>query len=114
MAVHDRYLDGILRERYDDDLRIYTAWDEDGVQTDQRPYTAEENAAADVRVAQETQVENRSTVETNLQQDYLNMQAIEAQSNAEIRQDPSQEIKDIVRAVRRLTRMALDDFSGTE
>jgi hypothetical protein len=40
------FLDNVLREEYDDESRIYTAWDESGVQTEQRPYTDEENAAA--------------------------------------------------------------------
>jgi len=42
------------------------------------------------------------------------MQAVIDQTNEQLRADPSQEIKDIARAVRRLIRMALDDYSGTE
>lgn len=48
----DFYLDNVLRERWDDVARVYTAWDENGVQIEQRPYTAEENAQADVRQEQ--------------------------------------------------------------
>ena len=111
---NQRYANGVLREQWDDTTRIYTAWDEDGVQTEQRPYTVEENTAADAAAQTAQQVENKSTVEINLQQDYLNMQAIKAQSNADLRADPSQEIKQIADAVRRLTRMTLEDFSGTD
>jgi len=48
--VTDYYLDNVLRERRDDVARTYTSWDENGTQTEQRPYTAEENAEADARV----------------------------------------------------------------
>lgn len=47
------YTGGILRERWDDETRTYTAWDEDGVQTEQRPYTAEENTRADAEAEAE-------------------------------------------------------------
>jgi aminoglycoside phosphotransferase len=111
------YADGVLREQWDDGPpRVYTAWDANGVIVEGTPrdYTAEENAAADAAAAQAQQAANKSTIETNLEQDYLNMQAIEGQSNADLRADPSQEIKDIARAVRRLTRMALENYSGTD
>jgi hypothetical protein len=45
------YVDGVLRERWDDTARVYTAWDAQGVQTTSRPYTAAENAAADAAIA---------------------------------------------------------------
>jgi hypothetical protein len=108
------YQDGVLREEWNDATRTYTAWDANGVVTDERPYTTDENAAADARAATDQQAQNKSTIEANLEQDYLNMQDIEAQSNADLRADPSQEIKDIARAVRRLTRMALENYSGTD
>ena len=79
-----------------------------------RPFTAEENATADAMLVQDQHTANKSTIETNLEQDYLAMQAIEAQSNADLRADPSQEIKQIARAVRRLTRLALENYSGTD
>lgn len=44
---------GTLRERWDDDTRTYTEWDAEGAQTSTRPYTAEENAAADAALAAE-------------------------------------------------------------
>jgi len=42
-----RYEDGILREFWDHTTRTYVAWDEDGVQTETRPYTDMENEQAD-------------------------------------------------------------------
>ena len=108
------FTNGVLREEWNDDTRTYTAWDENGTQTESRPYTAEENAAADAAATVETEESNKSTIETNLEEDLDAMQAILDQDNAALRDDPSQEIKDIARANRRLIRMALDDFTGTE
>ena len=104
---------GVLMEDWDDVAHVVKFYT-NGVETSSRPYTAEEEALAVVRAEQMVLSNNQSTVEKNLEQDYLNMQAIEGQSNAELRTDPSQEIKDIARAIRRLTRMALDDFSGSD
>ena len=42
---------GVLRERWDDGARTYTAWDAAGKQTSTRAYTAQENADADARLA---------------------------------------------------------------
>ena len=42
------------------------------------------------------------------------MQGIIAQTNAELRADPAQEIKAMARVIRRLTRIALNDFDGTD
>jgi len=97
------------------DTRIAEEYEPGGVVLIQaRPFTAEENATADAMEVQEQEAANKSTIEANLEQDYLNMQAIMAQTNAALRDDPSQEIKQMAQAIRRLTRMALDDYSGTE
>ena len=45
------HVDGVLRERADDITRTVTAYDETGAVTSTRPYTTEENAAADAAVA---------------------------------------------------------------
>jgi len=108
------YVNGVLRELWDDATSTYTAYDETGAQTSSRPYTPEEQAAADEAAAANVPIENKSTIETNLAEDLDAMQVIIDTPNADLRADPSQEIKDIARAVRRLTRMALDDYSGTE
>jgi hypothetical protein len=50
--VRTLYVDGVLRERWDDGRRIYTEWDQDGVQILMRPYTDAENAAADATIAE--------------------------------------------------------------
>ncbi|MFZ1282941.1 MAG: hypothetical protein WAQ75_02335 [Propionicimonas sp.] len=43
---------GILREEWCDSSRIVTQWDTLGIQVGQRPYTATENAQADIAAAQ--------------------------------------------------------------
>lgn len=60
------------------------------------------------------QVENKSTIETNLETDLATMQAIKDQTNAALREDPSQEIKELAVAVRRLIKMALAEFDEAE
>ena len=101
---HETYTDGVLRQRWDDTARTYTEWDAQGVQISTRPYTTEENAAADQRAAAALLVTNEATISTNLQQDLATMQAIIDQTNADLKADPAQEIKDLARVARRLIR----------
>ena len=98
------------------DAATSTVFEHDGAGAivSQRPFTAEESAAAEAQAVAAEQQANKSTIETNLDADLAAMQAILDQANADLRADPSQEVKDIAKAVRRLVRMALDDFSGTE
>lgn len=107
------YRDGILREKWDDATRTYTAYDATGAQISTRPYTAAENAQADADAARLLAAANESTIETNLASDLAAMQAIINETNSDLRTDPSQEIKDIARAMRRTIRMALQQFDGT-
>jgi hypothetical protein len=112
--MRELYISGVLRERWDDTTRTYTAFSGTGVQLEQREYTPAENVVADSLAATEVLNSNETIVHQKLAVDFAAAQAILNQTNADIRTDPSQEIKDLARAVRRLTRMALDDFSGTE
>jgi hypothetical protein len=73
------YIDGVLRERWDDDARVYTTWDAGGVQTSQRPYTPEENARADAEAANRVTAEATSTL---LQQLYAGVVSIQAARDA--------------------------------
>jgi len=54
MSAHEVFAAGVLRQQWDDGTRTYTEWDENGVRTEQRPYTAEEHASADAAVQGET------------------------------------------------------------
>jgi hypothetical protein len=112
--MHQVYENGVLREQWDDTTRTYTAWDADGDQTEQRPYTAEENAQADAAAVQATQTANKSTIEVNLEQDLAAMQAIKDTPNATINDSPASYIKEVAVAVRRLIKMELEDFEEAE
>lgn len=114
MAIRDYYTDDVLRARYNDDTSRYTEWDENGTQTMDRPYTPDEIAQADAIATTTTTAANKSTIETNLEADLAAMQAIKDQTNADLRADPSQEIKEIAVSVRRLIKMALNDFAEPE
>lgn len=113
MSTHV-YTNGVLRERWDDSTRTYTTWDAGGVQTSTRPYTAQENARADADATQAAQDTNRRTIGQMLDQDFIDVQGVLAQTNADLRADPSQEIKIIGRVVRRLIRAERGDFTGTD
>jgi hypothetical protein len=56
---------------------------------------------------------NESSIETNLAQDMTAMQAIIDATNSTINSSPASYMKDIARANRRLIRMALQKFDGT-
>lgn len=53
MMNREHYVLGVLRERWEDTKRKYTEYDAQGQQTSTRPYTTEENAAADAALAAE-------------------------------------------------------------
>jgi hypothetical protein len=108
------FANDILRERWDDATRLYTAWDAEGVQTEQRPYTAEENTDADGAAAQATQQANKSTIELNLEEDLATMQAIKDTPNSTINDSPASYIKEVAVAVRRLIKMELEDFEEAD
>jgi hypothetical protein len=58
--------------------------------------------------------ENRSAIQTNLEQDMLAMQAILDATNATINSNPATHIKNIARMNKRLGRTALNDYTGTD
>ena len=59
-AIIKAYADGVLVEQWNDALRVYTNFREDPASS--RPYTPEENAAADQRAVQEARDENREAL----------------------------------------------------
>ena len=58
----ETYIDGILREFRDDTARAVTTYGPTGQVTNTRPYTAQENADADVRAAGETRAAVAATL----------------------------------------------------
>jgi hypothetical protein len=62
MAVRDLYVDNVLRERWDDGTRTYTAYSATGSVTSTRPYTAAENVNADALVTAAAEQANHDTI----------------------------------------------------
>ena len=50
--IHETFTNGVLRERRDDTTRTVTTYGPTGQVTETRPYTAQENAAADAQAAE--------------------------------------------------------------
>jgi hypothetical protein len=73
----------------------------------QRPWTVEELAAR-------TEAANEVTITTGIAADLAVMAAIIAQTNADLKTDPSQEIKDLARAIRRLDRKVARILDATD
>jgi hypothetical protein len=106
------YVGGVLRERWDDTTRTYTAWNASGVQTATRPYTAAENAAADAAAAaaaaDAARTATRAAVRlivTDLQAEKDRMDPIIAKSNAQI---TAADTKDVARSARRIADAAIE------
>lgn len=108
------YQDGVRREWWDDATRTYTAYDEAGVPIVERPYTAEENAVADADAAANVLAANKVTVDQRLAEHFTEIQTLVATTNAEINDNPAAEIKKVARAVRRLIRVALQQYDGSD
>lgn len=107
------YSDDALIERYDDVARTYTAWDAEGVQIEQRPYTAEEDAEADVRAAERTERENAQQVEEAFDSAMDDLQQIldaPSMTNAQA----LAAIKALARILRKVLRYIRKDFTGVE
>lgn len=60
--VIEAYVNGVVTERWDDVTRTHVRLDPEGTVVEERPYTAEENAEADVRELAETRESNASTL----------------------------------------------------
>lgn len=97
----------------DETTRTATVYDEHGEQVSTRPYTAEENAIADAADTAALEESNRASIEESLAAALADLQAVIDQSNADLRADPSQEIKTISRAMRRTIRLLIRRFDGT-
>jgi methionine synthase II (cobalamin-independent) len=102
-------------ERFDDATRTVDTLDIDGNVLSTRPYSDEENAAADAAAVAQGEAANDTEIGTKIETvDMPAMQAILDQTNADLRADPSQELKDIAKAVRRLDRKVQKLLDGTE
>lgn len=70
MSTTERFRDGVLREKWDDATRTYTAYDATGKQTSTRPYTTAENTAADAAAVQAATITDL-TARVKAIEDYL-------------------------------------------
>jgi hypothetical protein len=104
-----RYSGTVLREKWDDATRTYTAYDAAGAQTSTRAYNAAENAEANAIVA----TSNASTIDTNLAADLVTLQAMIDATNATINASPASYIKDLARVQRRIVRRVIGKLDGT-
>lgn len=125
------YHDGVLRELWNDlattladgtaspvparSVRFYTAA---GAVASTRAYTTQENAAADAEVARAAATSNKAATVANITSDMATMQAALALQNAALTTDfnanPAKYLKDFARAIKRLDRVALGDFSAVD
>lgn len=109
------YLDGILRETWDDTARVFTAYDTAGNVTETRPYTPLENAQADAEATQQTANTNRDSLHSKAQAALTNNAtylAITAPTNAQV----VAQVRALTRQVNALIRLEinqLDDVSNT-
>ncbi len=65
-------------------------------------------------LAVDTATTNQTAIQTNLTTDLAAMQAIINDTNANINANPAARMKDIARMLRRLGRVALNDYRGTD
>lgn len=98
-------------ESTNDETRTVTTWP--GGQT--RPYTAEENAAADARAAAEQAQAQREAdrtairaIVTDLQAEKARAQAVIDATNAAINAGPAPYVKDVARAAKRSADAVID------
>jgi hypothetical protein len=107
------YSGGRLREQWDDATRTYTTWNAAGAQTGQRPYTAQENAAADAVRAVEQAEGNRRTIEGQAAQALDGNRTFLAVASPTNAQNAAQ-VKALTRQVNGLIRLVLDRLDGTD
>jgi hypothetical protein len=100
---------------HDPATRTVTTYDETGAVVDQRPYTAEENAAADLDAAQAAEAaEHQATADRvaliidELQAEKDRVQVTIDTPNATINASPANYVKDNARAAKRIADAAID------
>jgi hypothetical protein len=106
------YEQGVLVEEWNDDTRTYTDFTTDPDTT--RPYTADENAEADVRQDQATAATNSVEITSDLDQALIDLQVIIDSDNSVINDNPAGEIKDQARILKKIIRKLNERFEDTE
>ncbi|HEY0751426.1 MAG TPA: hypothetical protein VGD26_09725 [Chitinophagaceae bacterium] len=104
-------VDGILREKWDDDSspRIVTFYDSNGVQTNSRQYTPDENAEVDARIqiktisANEDSLVSKARAALNSNNTYLAIASPTAAQN-------TAQIKSLTRQINALIKLQIRDL----
>jgi len=111
--VSDTYVDGVLTERWDDVARIYTDFRPDPDVS--RPYTAEENQAADQAAADQAAAEEHAettdrvrAIIDDLQVEKDKLDAVVETDSADINSSPAGYVKDTARSAKRIADAAID------
>jgi hypothetical protein len=103
---------GRLVQLWDDASRTYTEYDAQGVQVLSRPYTVEENAAADAEAAAVVAAEARAAQRALVKAIITDLQAEKARADAVIAKTNNQisgaDTKDVARAAKRIADAAID------
>ena len=108
----ETWTDGVLRERWDDDARLYTAWDEAGVQIEQRTYTDEESTSADVKDNLSLMSANKDSIVSKMQTAQTNNATYLAIASPTSAQNTAQ-VKALTRQVNALIKLAINDLGNT-
>ena len=102
-------------ESHDHAARTVTTYDESGAVTSTRPYTADENAAADAALAEAAALAQRNAdrltvraIITDLQAEKARAQAVIDTPNATIKSNPAPYVNDVARAAKRIADAAID------
>lgn len=83
-SINEVYSNGVLRERFDDDLRRYKTWDASGNPLIDRPYTNGENLLADARVAEVTKRETKLALVASLRDGIFGITTAKQQAQDDI------------------------------
>jgi hypothetical protein len=109
------YRDGVLREHYDDEAREYRTYSPTGGLTSTRPYTPDEVARVEAGLPVDGGAgQAQATIEDALSTALTELQTLIATDNAVLRDNPAPALKIIARALRRIIRILLRRFDGTD
>lgn len=101
---------GVLRERWDNTARQYTAWNSAGVQTEQRAYTADENTRADAEALKQSAEANSDSLKSKARSAVTNNNtflAIASPTNAQV----VAQVKALTRQNNALIKLILGEFT---
>lgn len=104
--------DGTLLEQWDDATRTYTDYRPEPDES--RPYTEDENAAADAHATAATYAANEASLAEDLDEALVSLQAIIDDTNANINTNAAARIKDIAKALKKTIRTVSGRFESTE